>query len=632
MPSSLAYRAAFAFAACLGLASPTLAADNQWLGAAGTFWGQPENWSLGTPAEGQDVKLTTSTGDFTEVILTGSAAPSGALNSLLIQDSNGANPMQLDINNAGLEVGNGGITLGATGWGALRVNNSHVSSATLRVGDGTGNTGQVFVGGGTLDVAGDTTVGANGGTGTVTLNGTMTGGNIYVGRDGGNGTFTQNGGHNTLTGTLSLASGSGNPTGSYTLNGGTLSVGSIDLIGDNASFVDEGGIIRGLVNQQAGTFADGDFATHLRIDPSNITNFNFTGGTLQVFAIDQSDGTFDGSTMNVLIGDLGIRHYTLNGGTLKAGALVITRGGSVSSLGVTGGSVTAGTILLNGAEGQLFESGGTVTAASLTLGDSSFGRGRYSLSDAATLHVTGDETIGNGSGGSSFEQSGGTNTVDGALIVGSGGTAKYKLSGGTLTANRIAIGTGSSLNRTGGNVAFNVLDLQGGTFNIGFSYTNTAAVVGNGTIIGPVTNAGAMGPGHSTGEIDVVGSLVLTDSSVMDIELAGLSDFDRIVVKAGSSGPGHLHLDGELDLHAIDAFVPTIGSFFDVFSAVSIDGEIDDFGLFNHYLWDGEIVHLDGMDVYRVTFEGVPAPRTLAVLLSGLGVLGVLRRRKHRAP
>ena len=272
--------------------------------------------------------------------------------------------------------------------------------------------------------------------------------------------------------------------------------------------------------------------TTLAIDnPSNPVSLNFTDGLLNVSgtasvglvgggAIYQRGGTFNagslllgdtgggnsrgtgtyalsnGATLIVssteLIGANGFGSYTQTGGINQAGS--ITVGAFAYSSGtaiISGGSLTTGALILGqpNATGKFLQSGGTVTATSVQVG-----HGTYSLSNGATLIVSGDEAFGSSDLGS-YQQTGGFNQA-GSFSVGvlSGGGGTATISGGTLSVTG-AIAVGSSgfgaVNHSGGSVSAGSLVIGGqvsASNSAGFGTyvmsSNAALNVAGGELIG----------------------------------------------------------------------------------------------------------------------------------------------------
>jgi hypothetical protein len=204
------------------------------------------------------------------------------------------------------------------------------------------------------------------------------------------GTFTQTGGTNTVVGLTVDSLAAGTSSGTYTLQGGTLS----------AQYLTAGFDLNGTFNQSGGT-NDVSNALVLGSSEGAVGTFNLCN------AVPSCAATLSGKT--VVIGDAG--------------------------------------------SGTFSQGGGTVTVSgSLNLGVQISGSGTYSLGGGSLTAL--QEFIGvNGGGTGTLEQSDGTNTVTsetGSLFVENGGT--YKLNGGTLTAAVETVGyqSGGSLVQSGG--------------------------------------------------------------------------------------------------------------------------------------------------------------------------------------
>jgi hypothetical protein len=106
--------------------------------------------------------------------------------------------------------------------------------------------------------------------------------------------------------------------------------------------------------------------------------------------------------------------------------------------------------------------GTTAALADLYLGTTSGASGTYSLSGSGSLKVFGNEHVGD-SGTGSFNQSGGSHTVSGALTLASspGGSGTYALSAGKVTAASTVINSNGSFQFNGGNASLGNLSLAG---------------------------------------------------------------------------------------------------------------------------------------------------------------------------
>ena len=373
---------------------------------------------------------------------------------------------------------------------------------------GTGGTGIFNQSGGTFttnDNRLDLGEGA-GSSGTYTLsNGSLSTGAVYVG-DLGSGAFTQSGGSFTTNGnTLTLAYNSqakngvvNRSSGSYTLSGGSLSTGEA-IVGNRgtATFTQSGGSFTtngntlSLANDypaSKGTYhLDGGTLTVGSVSRGNGTGvFNFNGGTLQAGGdstaffqglttanVRNGGATVDTQAHNVTIAQ-NLLHSTIagdnatDGGLTKLGAGTLTLTGNNIYTGNT--TIRAGTLAVTG--GSV---GGANSTATLTVdGSPGSPAAALTLSGTTTTLTVGQAQIGN-AGAGTLTQSGGTHTVGGTLYVGynAGATGTYNLSGGTITANESQLGNGGTgtFTQSGGTHATNTslflgLNNGSGTYNL----------------------------------------------------------------------------------------------------------------------------------------------------------------------
>ncbi len=302
------------------------------------------------------------------------------------------------------------------------------------------------------------------------------------------------------------------PTGtSFTLNGGTLSVGT--LTPSAGTFSWSSGELE--IESSEFTPAGNNLGANFSLNPGQLlgvsgtffipagTQFTLTGGTLspanetigeggpgtlvQMGGINSVPGILSLGTVST---DAGI--YQMRGGALNAGSMTINGGGFNQSAGVvtatsllsvgdspgssgtyqlSGGTLTTFTEFIgNAGSGTFTQSGGVhvngtdrLHAYELYLGYQAGSSGTYVLS-AGTLTVVNGEFVGwDGSG--SFTQLGGVNVADIlALSVQAGSSGNYNLSGGTLTASTnldLTDGAGGSatFTQTGGVVSAGILNV-----------------------------------------------------------------------------------------------------------------------------------------------------------------------------
>lgn len=290
-----------------------------------------------------------------------------------------------------------------------------------------------------------------------------------------------------------------------------------------------------------------------------------------------ANSTYDLNIRNLgtinLDGGLTFNGLFTNLGTLNVNADTVFNdfdllGGSISSTSMTPGNLT-----INGAFNW---SGGSIANIGL-----------LTTTGLSTLSGLYDKTL----EGSSWNNSGTVNITDGALFMLQGNnpqtftnqvggtvnitsTASYPItsengterfvnagtlnynSGGTGYLDAVFENTGT-LNVTPGSMSTLVLSnssANDGTINIGDTstlrlnsgYTNNGILMGKGTIDmgqGTLTNNGSIRPGASPGTLTINGNLVLSSSSILDIELAGTSPglFDVLNVYGNASLAGAVH-------------------------------------------------------------------------------------------
>jgi T5SS/PEP-CTERM-associated repeat protein len=132
-----------------------------------------------------------------------------------------------------------------------------------------------------------------------------------------------------------------------------------------------------------------------------------------------------------------------------------------------------------------------------------------------------------------------------SLTLTNGAPSVLPFNGGTLQTRNTVITNGSAL-IVGDGTSLATLDLFGNgthSFNSGLSIANNALLMGNGTVIGNVTNAsgGTLSPGASIGQLNVSGNLVLAAGSTNIFELNNtLGTNDNIVGLAAVSYGGNL--------------------------------------------------------------------------------------------
>jgi hypothetical protein len=143
-------------------------------------------------------------------------------------------------------------------------------------------------------------------------------------------------------------------------------------------------------------------------------------------------------------------------------------------------------------------------------------------------------------------------------------------------------------------------NLWGGTnsFMNGLRVAANSLLTGSGAVAGNVTNFGAISPGSSAGRIDVVGNLVLSNSSDLRIEIGGYSqgasfDFVRVT--------GSATLGGKLTVSLSNNFqsVMTNGASFTNLTAASTL-----LGTFTNVASGGVLTTSDGYARFTVLYSG----------------------------
>ncbi len=166
----------------------------------------------------------------------------------------------------------------------------------------------------------------------------------------------------------------------------------------------------------------------------------------------------------------------------------------------------------------------------------------------------------------------------------------------------------------------------------GFAFGPAQSLTGSGTVSlasgQALTIAGALAPGNSPGLVTVDGDLLLTGTSVTNMELSGLvrgTGYDAIDVT------GSLSFGGTLTVTLVNDFTPMLGDSFQLFQATSIGGSFAQVNL--PAIAPGLSWNTDRLlDEGTLTVGAIPEPSAFAAL-AGLATLAcvTLRRRPRRA-
>lgn len=223
-----------------------------------------------------------------------------------------------------------------------------------------------------------------------------------------------------------------------------------------------------------------------------------------------------------------------------------------------------------------------------------------------------------------FTNSGGTSTIGNLLATTN--TAAIAFTGGTLNLGASTINNGQAM-VVGDGIGAATLNLTGNgahSFAGGLLLSANSLLAGAGTITGSLTNFGTIAPGSSPGIIAVNGDAVLTDTSLLLMELAGTGagDFDQFNVT------GLLGFDGTLTVTLTNGFTPQIGDIFDLFDFGSTNGlAFDTVNLPDLVgaVWDTTDLYVGGSIAVVI-----PEPGTFALL--GIGALLLLLAPRRRRP
>ncbi|MEK8050610.1 PEP-CTERM sorting domain-containing protein [Ideonella sp. DXS22W] len=331
-------------------------------------------------------------------------------------------------------------------------------------------------------------------------------------------------------------------------------------------------------------------------------------------------------------------------GTQSGAAFVVADGGGVGVATLANGTVM--TLSNAGSAGAGFTIGGSPYAGG--------GEGSLTLSGGSRLVVTAGSGLANGNvgrDGSGFLRLRGASSVDlgdGNLYIGrlsgSDGTV-IASEGSTVTAGWVGVGarktdTGDVDGGTGTFVLINST-LNAGQIVIG----SNGFLGGTGTINGVVTNRGIFAPGNSPGRLAINGGFIAEAGSrlILEVESDGQGGFktDELVFQAGQP----LNLSGlTVEFRFLGATDPKAfldsgrfqtSTFFELTDAGGTPGELAPaaFGqvrfeasaaayTISHFSFDA------ATGAGNFTSAPVPEPRSVALLLAGLAVLGWRARRR----
>jgi hypothetical protein len=353
----------------------------------------------------------------------------------------------------------------------------------------------------------------------------------------GGATFNQSGGSN-YAGTLTLGLKGG--VGVYNLSGGALNAASETIGGDSSSrglFTQTTGIntVSGALTVGSGSYYDLSGGTSsAQSDYSELVATTIqvnSGGTFN-----QSGGVVNGSGVFVVSGAAQTAGSFSEHDVQVAGGYFTQTAGAT----VTLGSLEVGTVAQESSGYQLF--GGTLSASTETIGQAAgaiYGCGVYSVNC---------NSYGSTAGGDGFlVQSAGTNTVTGALVVAAnaGSTGVYQLEGSaTLTAGQEIIGQQGSTSEFECTLGcFVTLNGAAGTFTQSGTSTNT---------VGTLTISANQGKSGSTGTYDLKGSTLNATTIAVNAGGTFLQTGGQAKVTGDMSNAGTVTIEGVKTVLTVD--------------------------------------------------------------------------------
>ena len=500
----------------------------------------------------------------------------------------------------------GGFWVGRGGSGTLSITDGgRVENVDGRIGDEATSTGNVVTVDGVnskWDNSGDLFVGVLGG-GVLNI---QSGGEVFV---GGELTIGSDGVVNVFGGTIRFAREDPMAAGSEDMDFffGTLAFECDVMVTDS-----------GLVSEIFGSSPTISVLNGLEITgrAALLTPVTLNGGTLSVGSLVNAPFLqFDSGAFNLTDADLSISTGGLFGRTLEVTSdqsISVTNDATVALTGlllINGGTFSASTTTNQG-EIRLTSapSGSPGLLAGGTVNNEGFlsGNGRISaeLHNAATgqvrvasgeqLMLTGAANVNHGTivnSGGTLQATGPLSNEPGGNII-TDGHATLSLTGGLDNSGTVAFSDadaylyGDVTNNGGALVGLadaSTVRFVGSFINSGDVYVGSDS---RAVFFGPVSGAGAFpgggtiefidgfSPGESPAPIAFGGDVVFSNSALLQMELGGTSvggEYDQLEVA------GELHLDGTLQVSLIDGFTPSVDDEFDIldFGVEDLVGEFD---------------------------------------------------------
>ncbi|MEY4245307.1 MAG: hypothetical protein RLZZ245_2892 [Verrucomicrobiota bacterium] len=553
------------------------------------------------------------------------------------------------------------------------------------VGQGGGGNGTYNISSGAvLNTGRDFVIGRESGIGSMNMTGgtiTKTGDEKFiVGHNNGVGTVVQSGGTITANNELYIGNENASASGTYTLSGtGALNISNEVVVGRESG--------TGILNVDGGTLTTSGNG-NMYIGRRNGTGtLNQTAGTISVnreFGVGSRDDNKIGTgTYNLSGGSLAAANNIFVG----------KEQGASGTMTMTGGTMTSSDKLIighNQATGILTHSAGTVNVQNeVYIGNENNASsvGTYTLSGSAELNVGNELQIGRDNGTGTFNLNGGTITTK--KIEGGNGSATVNFHGGIVKAkqdepnfianldtanlqsggikidsNNFSVSTSQVFTGTGGleklgtgNLTLastssysGATTIAGGTLiingNISTSSLTTvdsdATLSGSGTVGAAVVN-GTLAVGNSPGQMNFTNTVDLNGITIMEIDGtagAGVMGGHDFVNLTGAGAAGILSYGGTLTLDIGTAF--GVGTYlWNLFDFASETETFTTISLADQYA--GNLLDGDSNGVWElnsgnnawqfIESTGVLGltviPEPSAALLSGLGMLALLRRRRN---
>jgi len=493
-----------------------------------------------------------------------------------------------------------------TGAGTTRFDN------TLAI---TGNTGKGLSGTRVVDLAGTTTWGGN----TANL-----GNSIFFnqGTINNSGTFNDTNAFSTLMDTLGVTS--FNNTGTYNKQGGATTTIEVAFNNTGAVNVDAGrlhlhrGTSSGSFALAGGATLGFTFGTH------TLNNATVSGaGTLQV----------GGGTVLFNNGSYGAP-LLLSSGNLAGSAATFTGPATWTGGNITGAGTTRfdNTLAITGNTGKGLSGTRVIDlAGTTTWGGNTGNLGNSIFFNQGTINNSG-----------TFNDTNSFNTLMDTLgATAFNNTGTYNKQGNSTTTIEVVLNNTSAINVDAGTLNVSSSFDNHGTISVAARATfgatnlfrdlqNHGVLQGHGTYDPAagrtLLNAGQVSPGMSTGELTVAGNYTQTAAGVLNIELAGLADFDLLSVT------DDVRLDGNIRVWNA-GYVPVLG---DTFVVMTFDQRLAN-STFDDIITQGYAAGVVFEAIYnlhdvtlRVTevAVAVPEPESWAMLLAGIGLMGLVARRR----